>query len=274
MPKKLLFVILIYFTTPNMTYLQENLLQKAFDVYTGQGDIEKAIALVDNYIAIHPNDFTGYLNKAIFVRQKGIISQNQKYFHETIELLNKARDLNKQKVSEEIILGNLATTYLEMQDVNNAIKMYEIALESSKRAFYKVKIAYAHARQGNIQKAISLVEQLSYDEMLKCIFRFNPATCSGSKRPLFGRERNVNRRWITTPKWVMLPLFKGGSNGPNEVIHAKNQRSLAAESRGAELPSDRPIVSHRQGDGAGVFGTSGGGGSDLAASGGLDRRGA
>ncbi|MCX5844572.1 MAG: hypothetical protein NT022_12665 [Deltaproteobacteria bacterium] len=167
MPKKLLFVILIYFTTPNMTYLQENLLRKAVGVYTGQGDIEKAITLVDKYIATHPYDFTGYLNKAIFVRQKGIVSQNQMYFHETIVLLNKARDLNKEKVPEEIILGNLATTYLEMQDVNNAIKMYEIALESSKRAFYKVKIAYAHARQGNIQKAIFLVEQLSYDEMLE-----------------------------------------------------------------------------------------------------------
>jgi len=65
-----------------------------------------------------------------------------------------------------------------------------------------------------------------------CIFRLKAASDSGLIRPLLGRARNAKRRWITTPKWVMIPLFKGGSNGPNGVIHTKDQRSLAIESRG------------------------------------------
>jgi len=56
----------------------------------------------------------------------------------------------------------------------------------------------------------------------RCIFRLKAASDSGSIRPLLGRNRNAKRRWITIPKWAKISPLKGGSNGPNEVIHAKN----------------------------------------------------
>jgi hypothetical protein len=64
-----------------------------------------------------------------------------------------------------------------------------------------------------------------------------------------------------------MPPLKGGQNGPNEVIHAEDTRGLEAEGKRVKLSGDRPGVSHRQGNGAGVSGTGGGSGLDLAVAG-------
>jgi hypothetical protein len=64
----------------------------------------------------------------------------------------------------------------------------------------------------------------------------------------------MKRRWITFSKWAKMPPLKGGPNGSKEVIHAKNSRGPQAEGLGVELSGDRPGVSHRQTDGAGVLG--------------------
>jgi tetratricopeptide (TPR) repeat protein len=139
-----------------------------------QRKFDEAMRLIDKQIADNPNDAGLYLNKAVMIRLKAR-QNNQannplgdKYFRQTLDLLIKARHLNKNdKELKDQINGNFATTYMDMGNPAKAIEFYEIVYKSSGRAFYRIRTACCYAEQGAIEKALALIKPLTAEQIVK-----------------------------------------------------------------------------------------------------------
>jgi tetratricopeptide (TPR) repeat protein len=129
------------------------------------GNINGAIIASDALIADYPSDFRGYLNKAIFTRQLALKTAKPALLDDALALLERARELVPDGANRAIVVGNIATTQMEKGDFAAAATALQESYMLTGRLFYKVRTAYAYARQGQSTKAINFVAELSVAEI-------------------------------------------------------------------------------------------------------------
>jgi tetratricopeptide (TPR) repeat protein len=140
-------------------------LEYAREVYAS-GDVESAIIMVDAVIKDNPEDALAYQYKGIFIRNKGLRSNNNNLVMEAIDLFQKSLALDKSEKNRIITLGNIAGSYLELKDYTLALNYYNKCYNLTKRTFFLVCTARCLLEQGKKEQAIELIRKLD-DETIR-----------------------------------------------------------------------------------------------------------
>jgi tetratricopeptide (TPR) repeat protein len=142
----------------------DDLIARAIARYQN-GDIDGAISIADQVISARPDDFRGYMNKAIFVRQLALANVRPALLDSAIVLLVRAKMLAPNNASRAIVTGNIGTTQIEQGHFKAAAESLNEGYAFSGRLFYRIRAAYALARHREFTTSISQIANLSTDEV-------------------------------------------------------------------------------------------------------------
>ncbi len=108
-------------------------------------------------ITLHPLDIRNHMTLSQLARLKGLINQDGKYLLETESLLQDA--LNKSPKRQQVIYS-LAATKLELNKFDEAIKLFERAINDNPviaESYWRM--AYAYKMNNNQKKAVEIINQ-------------------------------------------------------------------------------------------------------------------